>query len=393
PQSPEVVMLQAAVPAYLVARREPASTSLIAGYPWFGEWGRDAMIALPGLTLVTGRYAQARELLATFIHFMDQGIIPNNFPDDGSEPEYNTIDATMWLFHALDRYWAYTQDDAFLKMVYPRLVGAIDWYHRGTHHGIGMDQDGLIGGASPGRALTWMDAVVGDWVVTPREGKPVEVNGLWIHALRVMSVLARKFGETDPYAEMAERAAASFRGRFWQPGWDSLADRLEIGGFADPTRRPNQVIAMAMPNHWLPADLRRRLLESVDQHLWTPYGLRSLAPDEPGYSGTYEGNRVQRDGAYHQGTIWPWLTGSYVTAWMDAAEDKEAERSRWRMRLQPLLDHVELEGCLGHVAELFDGDAPHLPKGCLAQAWSLSELLRAWAEEVEGRKPLGLTEV
>lgn len=379
--------------AYLVQRQQPPSTSVIAGYPWFGEWGRDAMIALPGLMLVTGRHAQAREVLATFIHFMDQGILPNTFPDDGSAPRYNTIDATMWLFWAFDRYWAYTQDDAFLKLVFPRLAGAIDWYTHGTHHGIHMDADGLITGSSPGHALTWMDAVVGDWVVTPRAGKPVEVNALWIHALRVMSAAARRLGEPDSYAAMAERAVAGFTAAFWQPAMGGLADRITPEGEPDGLWRPNQVLACAVPDPWLPLAMRRQILAGVEARLWTPYGLRSLAPDEPDYHGTYAGDRLQRDGAYHQGTVWSWLVGPYATACLRAAADVAAERLRWRRRLQPLLDHVALEGCLGHVAELFDGDPPHRPKGILAQAWSLAELLRVWVEEVQGHKPPGLSEV
>jgi predicted glycogen debranching enzyme len=392
-QDPVEARLARSAAAYLVQRRQPPSTSVIAGYPWFGEWGRDAMIALPGLTLVTGRHDQAREILATFIHFMDQGVLPNTFPDDGSDPVYNTIDATMWLFWAFDRYWAYTRDDAFLKLVFPRLAGAIDWYSRGTHHGIHMDSDGLITGASPGRALTWMDAVVGDWVVTPRAGKPVEVNALWIHALRVMSAAARRLGEPDPYKVMAEKAAASFTAVFWQADWGGLADRITPEGEPERFWRPNQVFACAVPDPWLPLAVRRRILDGVEQRLWTPYGLRSLAPGEPGYHGVYAGDRVQRDGAYHQGTVWSWLIGPYATACLRAAADEAAERERWRQRVQPLLDHVDLEGCLGHVAELFDGDPPHRPKGALAQAWSMAELLRVWVEEVQGQKPLGLTEV
>lgn len=389
----EVAPLVAAADAYLVQRRETRTASLVAGYPWFGEWGRDAMIALPGITLITGRHEQARELIATFIHYMDQGIIPNRFPDDGSTPEYGTIDATLWLFHAVDRYWAYTHDDAFLKMVFPRLAGAIDWYRHGTHNGIRMDVDGLITGGAEGMALTWMDAVTDGHVVTPRAGKCVEIQGLWIHALRVMSGIARHLGEADPFAAVSAQATASFRDQFWSPELGYLYDRIDPEGQPDTSLRPNQVLALAMPSMPFERTERQTILSAVDQHLWTPYGLRTLTPASPDYQPKYHGDRKARDNAYHQGTVWSWLVGPYASAWMRAHGRRQEERQEWRRRLQPLLEHLDRDGCLGQISEIFDAEPPHAPKGSPAQAWSVAELLRAWMEEIEGKRPRGLSEL
>ncbi|MGD8998437.1 MAG: amylo-alpha-1,6-glucosidase, partial [Anaerolineae bacterium] len=293
---------------------EPSGRTIIAGYPWFGDWGRDTMISLPGLTLVTGRPDVAERILRTFARYVDRGMLPNRFPDEGERPEYNTADATLWYFEALRTYYAATDDDALLRDLFPVLQDIIEWHERGTRHNIHLDpEDGLLYAGEPGVQLTWMDAKIGEWVVTPRIGKPVEINALWYNALRIMAHFARRLGKPpDGYQKMAERACAGFA-RFWNEALGCCYDVLDGPEGADASLRPNQLLAVSLPYSPLDDEQQRCVVEICARHLLTSHGLRSLSPDDPAYVGHYGGNQRQRDGAYHQGTVWAWMIGPFVT--------------------------------------------------------------------------------
>ena len=356
--------------------------SVIAGYPWFGDWARDAMISLPGLTLVSRRYDAAARILRTFAHFVDQGMLPNRFPDKGETPEYNTVDATLWYFEALRAYHAATlrqaqdtaSDDTLLRDLFPLLQEIIEWHQRGTRYNIHVDPaDGLLYAGEPGVQLTWMDARVGDWVVTPRIGKPVEINALWYNALRNMADFARLLGESaDGYETLAEQARVGFA-RFWNETTGYCYDLLDGPEGNDPALRPNQLFAVSLPHSPLTSQQQRGVVNACARHLLTSHGLRSLAPDDAAYIGHYSGDQRRRDAAYHQGTVWGWLIGPFVSAHLRVYGDRELARSF----LQPLIHHLADHG-LGSVSEIFDGDPPFAPRGCIAQAWSVAELLRAW---------------
>ncbi|MFN0060335.1 MAG: amylo-alpha-1,6-glucosidase [Planctomycetota bacterium] len=357
---------------------DPGALSLIAGYPWFSDWGRDTMIALPGLTLSVGRPEIARNILRSFARFFDQGMLPNVFPDHSGSttlaPEYNTVDATLWYFEAVRQYFAATRDRETLAALYPTLVESIDWHVRGTRYGIGRDpQDGLLRAGVDGVQLTWMDAKVGDWVVTPRIGKPVEVNALWLNALATTAKFARILGH--PPHDFERLAAEARRGfaRFWNPARRHLYDVLDGPTGSDETLRPNQIIAMSLPECPLPTAHQRAVLEKVAQTLVTPFGLRSVDPAHPQYCPRYEGGPRERDRAYHQGTVWGWLIGPYALAHARVYRDPGAARAL----LEPMAAHL-FDGCAGSLSEIFDGDFPHAPRGCFAQAWTVAEVLRAW---------------
>ena len=351
---------------FVVTRGEQCS--VIAGYHWFSDWGRDTMIALPGLTLATGRPEVAKSILREFAAHVDKGMLPNRFPDAGGTPEYNTVDATLWFFEAARALIEHTGDVGWVRQnLYPVLADIIDWHERGTRYGIRMDSDGLLHAGEPGAQLTWMDAKVGDWVVTPREGKAVEIQALWYNALRIMQGLAPDGGAQ--YKQMADRAQASFLPLFWNDAAGCLYDVVD-GDRRDGSIRPNQVFAVSLFHKVAPPDKAKMILKVVEKHLLTPYGLRSLSPADPQYRGRYEGDRWSRDGAYHQGTVWPWLIGPFVTAWKEA-NGGEAPRQWTAELLRYMLD----EG-VGQIPEVFDGDAPHRPGGCIAQAWSVAEVLR-----------------
>lgn len=372
----------------LVARGSPAAANtagtILAGYPWFADWGRDTMIALPGLTLATGRIREAEAILRVFADHVEDGLLPNRFPDAGDIPEYNTADATLWYFHALARVLAHSDDAAsgaldqerLLSDLYPVLRRIVAHHLRGTRHHIHVDpDDGLLYAGEPGVQLTWMDAKVGDWVVTPRIGKPVEINALWLHALTRMAEWATALGATDDattYRRWLAQGAASFAARFWYPAGGFLYDVVDGPAGDDGSLRPNQVIATALPETPLTADQRRRVVEIVTEHLLTPMGLRSLAPGDDHYRGRYTGDVWQRDGAYHQGTVWSWLIGPFIDSHLAVYGD----RARARCLIEPLAAHLGTAG-LGSVSEIFDGDPPHTPGGCYAQAWSVAELLRS----------------
>lgn len=359
--------------------------TIIAGYPWFGDWGRDTMIALPGLALATGRPAIAASVLRTFARFVSEGMLPNRFPDAGDAPEYNTVDATLWYVVAVDECLRCAPDATLRRELYPVLRDIIAWHQRGTRYGIRVDaQDGLLHSGEPGVQLTWMDAKVGDWVVTPRTGKCVEINALWFRALQVVGDMASAEGEPAAaagYRELAARVARSFNTRFWFEQGRYLYDVVDgpeggqdgEGRTVDASLRPNQVLAVSLAPDLLDKPRARSVVDCCARELWTPVGLRSLAPGDSRYVGLYQGGPRERDGAYHQGTAWSWLLGPFVQAHLNAFGDATAARAY----LEGMAPHLR-EACIGQVSEIFDGDAPFNARGCFAQAWGVAELLRAW---------------
>jgi predicted glycogen debranching enzyme len=369
-------MLERAAGQFLV--RRGAGNSVIAGYHWFGDWGRDTMIALPGLTLTTGRPEVARGILQAFAAVVDRGMLPNRFPDSGETPEYNTVDATLWYFEAVRAYVEHTGDLDFVRgALYDVLADMVAWHERGTRFGIRLDADGLLTAGGPGTQLTWMDASVDGRPVTPRWGKPVEIQALWYNALRVMEDLARQFAhapESAHYRELAERAAASFTPLFWNASRGCLYDVVN-GAERDASIRPNQILAVSLPHTMLAPDLAAKVVEVVQRELLTPYGLRTLAPGDARYRGRYQGGPRSRDEAYHQGTVWPWLLGPFVDAFVKTGGER-AQARRW---LGELTRYMKEEG-VGQLPEIFDGDAPHRAGGCIAQAWSVAEVLRVSAD-------------
>ncbi|MFO1423322.1 MAG: amylo-alpha-1,6-glucosidase [Candidatus Competibacteraceae bacterium] len=372
-----IEQLALAADSFLFARPLPSlpdGESVIAGYPWFGDWGRDTMIALPGLTLATGRLDSARRILLTFARFVDQGMLPNVFPGAGETPDYNTVDAGLWYFEAWRAYLEASDDWSALAEVFPVLADMIDWHVRGTRYRIGMDAtDGLIHAGEPGVQLTWMDAKVGDWVVTPRIGKPVEINALWYNALMIMADFAERLGQPSAtYAELAAKARQGFR-RFVRSDGAGLFDVLDSPTGDDPTPRPNQIFAVSLPHSPLDAEIQQIVVRVCGRELLTSYGLRSLAPGHPDYRPRYLGGVWERDGGYHQGPVWAWLLGHYALAEYRVHGDAAAAQAR----LQPVRDHL-LDAGLGTVSEILDGAPPHVPRGAPAQAWSVACVLEAW---------------
>jgi len=353
---------------------EPDTCSVIAGYHWFGDWGRDTMIALPGLTLATGRPKLARAILYTFSRFIDRGMLPNVFPEAGEAPEYNTVDATLWYFEALRQYYLATADTELLRELFPKLSEIIEWHQRGTRFGIRVDpNDGLLYAGQEGVQLTWMDAKVGDWVVTPRIGKPIEVNALWLNALVTMTQFARTLGlRTETYEFLARCARDGFK-RFWNDSANYCFDVIDCPEPYDSSLRPNQILAVSLSECALTAEQQRAIVDVCARRLVTTYGLRSLAQGHANYQGRYAGSPRERDGAYHQGTVWGWLLGPFVLAHLRVYGDP----IRAAAFLEPVANHLRTYG-LGSASEIFDGDAPFTPRGCIAQAWTVAELLRAW---------------
>jgi predicted glycogen debranching enzyme len=386
-------VLTSAVDQYIVARGD--QKSVIAGYPWFGDWGRDTMISLPGLTLVTGRYDDARNILRAFARSIDQGMLPNRFPDSGEAPEYNTVDATLWMFHAVHELLSYTQDYDFVRSeLYQPLTDIIAWHERGTRYGIHLDSDGLLHTGEPGVQLTWMDARVDNREITPRQGKPVEIQALWHNALRLMAHLSSVFGDAAAsarYSDLANRARDRFQQVFWNDAAGCLYDVITDGGAPDASIRPNQIFAVSLPYPLLTKEQALRVVDVVEWELLTPYGLRTLSPLDPDYRGRYGGDSRSRDSVYHQGTVWPWLLGPFLTAYVKVHGGTEEARERADHFLDPMRDHLMGAGLavagLGQISEVFDGNAPHRPGGCFAQAWSVAEVLRTYIEDAKGRQP------
>ncbi|MGE5791309.1 MAG: amylo-alpha-1,6-glucosidase [Bacteroidota bacterium] len=359
--------------------------TVIAGYHWFGDWGRDTMIALEGLALATGRLREAGAILRTFARYVRDGLLPNLFPEGAREARYNTIDATLWYFHALDRFTHACGSVDLVRELFPVLEGIVARHLAGTRFGIGVDPaDGLLAGGADGVALTWMDARFEDWVVTPRRGKPVEVQALWHNALRLMAEWAGALGRPDgEYRRRAAQAHASFNARFWNARADALFDVVDGPAGDDPSFRPNQVFAVSLRFPILAERRWRTVVDAVQARLLTPYGLRTLAPDDPGYRRDYHGDLRTRDAAYHQGTVWPWLIGHFVDAWLRVYDD----RARARSMLAAFADHLAAAG-VGSVSEICDAEAPFRPRGCIAQAWSVAEVLRAWQATEPGARGL-----
>jgi len=343
---------------------------------------------LPGLCLVTGQLDVAWQVIASFAAHVSAGMVPNRFPDVGEQPEYNTIDASLWFLHAIDRYLAASRDEVRVReTAWPAVKQILDGYRRGTRYGIRMDEDGLITGGVPGAQLTWMDAKVGEWVVTPRHGKPVEIQALWVRALEVGETLARRFGEAD-YADQCRndrsKAIASFCKRFWYEAGGYLYDVIDGPEGDDASLRPNQLYAISLVDDLVPRDQARQILRLVEEQLLTPVGLRTLSPYDPRYRGKYEGGVLERDGAYHPGTVWPFLLGPLVTAWMKVHGKNAAAITQARAFLDGIGTHLK-EACLGQVSEIFDAESPYTPRGCYAQAWSVAEPLRALIEDLASR--------
>jgi predicted glycogen debranching enzyme len=384
--------LTLAADQYIVARtsRDDAGASsrvgatVIAGYPWFADWGRDTMIALPGLALATGRLDVAASILRTFAAHVSEGMLPNRFPDGGEPPEYNTADATLWYFHAIDAYLGAGGDPALLAEIFPVLEEIIAWHVRGTRYGIGMDErDGLLRAGVPGVQLTWMDAKVGDRVITPRIGKPVEINALWHFALAAMARWAHSLRRRSAslHRERAERAARAFAPAFWNPQSQCLFDVVDAPGdghageacHKDATIRPNQIFAVSLGGDLLEPAKARSVVETCARELLTPVGLRSLAPRDAAYVARYAGDPGERDSSYHQGTVWGWLLGPYALAHFRVYRDRAYAAGL----LEDMSRHLDA-ACVGHISEIFDAEPPHAPRGCPAQAWSVAETLRAW---------------
>jgi len=376
---PWVQALATASDQFIVRRgsEDAAGASIIAGYPWFTDWGRDTMIALPGLTTVLGRFDTTAAILRTYAGFIDRGMLPNRFSDAGETLEYNTADAALWMFHALSEHLDAKRDSDLLRDLFPTLMAIIHAYVDGTRYGIQVDSDGLLRTGEPGVQLTWMDAKSGDHVFTPRVGKAVEINALWLNALDVAARLAGRVRNTAGKRfclALLKHAAVSFA-RFWNEEKGCLFDVIDVDGATscDASIRPNQIFAVSLPYSALPPEHMRAVVDTCARELLTSHGLRSLSAGDPAYRGHYTGNAWQRDAAYHQGTVWSWLLGPFARAHYRVYGDASLAQSY----LAPIEQHLK-SACLGSVSEVFDGDAPHIARGCFAQAWSVAEILRAW---------------
>ena len=371
---------------FLVRRGGSDLFSIIAGYHWFGDWGRDTMIALPGLTLVTGKHDAAKRILRTFARYCDRGMIPNRFPEAGEKPDYNTVDASLWFVHAVKKYLDYTSDLSFVESeLFPVLTQIIQHYMSGTRYNIHADADGLIYAGEPGTQLTWMDAKIGDRVVTPRRGKAVEINALWYNALRIVEEISQKLENSewaDKCSHLAKKTKRSFNQTFWNEPENCLYDYVD-GDHRDAAIRPNQIFAISLPYRLLTQDRAKSVLKVVQEELLTPFGLRSLSPKHEDYIGHYGGKAYSRNKAYHQGTVWAWLLGPFITAYVNVNDRSKKARKFAESLLSDFLRTHLTDAGLGTISEIFDGDPPHHPRGCIAQAWSVAEILRAYVEDVK----------
>ncbi len=370
--------------AFIVKRKSTNEKTIIAGYPWFTDWGRDTMIALPGLTLTTKRYDIAQAILKTFALYEKDGLLPNVFPDRGETPAYNTVDAPLWFFEAVNKYAECTKNYSFVREnLYEALENIIRGYIKGTHNSIYMDKDGLINGGTGETQLTWMDAKVGDWVVTPRHGKAVEINALWYNALVIAANISKKLGmDGSKYKELSEKVKASFDSMFWNDEKSCLYD-VAGSGYNDGSIRPNQIFAVSLSYPVIDGIKAVKVVQKVMEKLFTGYGLRSLSPDDKDYRPAYMGDQWSRDGAYHQGTVWAWLIGYFIDAYLIVNNYDEKSFENARRMMDNFKDHLD-DGAIGYISEIFDGRSPHYPKGCFAQAWSVAEVLRAYVK-VKGR--------
>ena len=371
---------------FLTYRESTKMMTVLAGLPWFTDWGRDTMIAFTGLTLCTKRFKEAEEILLTFARYIRHGIVPNMFPDDNMPPLYNTVDASLWYFYAVYQYLHYNpaaEAEAFVKeQIFPHLKEIISAYEKGTDFSIYMEDDGLIHAGSGLDQITWMDVRIGDWVATPRHGKPVEINALWYNALRIMESLCEKFDEdASAYRTRANQVKESFNAKFWDSSNQCLFDVVD-GDEPDDHIRPNQIYAVSLPFSLLPEEQEKAVVALVEKELFVGCGLRSLAPDHPDYHGIYCGALAKRDAAYHQGTAWGFLLGGFFSAYMKVNHHSSSAAANAVRMLEPVRKHLTDSGCIGSISEIFDGDAPHNPRGCYAQAWSVGEVLRCYCEDI-----------
>lgn len=371
---------------FLTYRESTKMMTVLAGLPWFTDWGRDTMIAFTGLTLCTKRFKEAEEILLTFARYIRHGIVPNMFPDDNMPPLYNTVDASLWYFYAVYQYLHYNpaaEAEAFVKeQIFPHLKEIISAYEKGTDFSIYMEDDGLIHAGSGLDQITWMDVRVGDWVATPRHGKPVEINALWYNALRIMESLCEKFDEdASAYRTRANQVKESFNAKFWDSSNQCLFDVVD-GDEPDDHIRPNQIYAVSLPFSLLPEEQEKAVVALVEKELFVGCGLRSLAPDHPDYHGIYCGALAKRDAAYHQGTAWGFLLGGFFSAYMKVNHHSSSAAENAVRMLEPVRKHLTDSGCIGSISEIFDGDTPHNPRGCYAQAWSVGEVLRCYCEDI-----------
>lgn len=371
---------------FLTYRESTKMMTVLAGLPWFTDWGRDTMIAFTGLTLCTKRFKEAEEILLTFARYIRHGIVPNMFPDDNMPPLYNTVDASLWYFYAVYQYLHYNpaaEAEAFVKeQIFPHLKEIISAYEKGTDFSIYMEDDGLIHAGSGLDQITWMDVRVGDWVATPRHGKPVEINALWYNALRIMESLCEKFDEdASAYRTRANQVKESFNAKFWDSSNQCLFDVVD-GDEPDDHIRPNQIYAVSLPFSLLLEEQEKAVVALVEKELFVGCGLRSLAPDHPDYHGIYCGALAKRDAAYHQGTAWGFLLGGFFSAYMKVNHHSSSAAENAVHMLEPVRKHLSDSGCIGSISEIFDGDTPHNPRGCYAQAWSVGEVLRCYCEDI-----------
>lgn len=376
---------------FVVMRDSTKNKTIMAGYPWFTDWGRDTMIALQGLTLCTKRFEDAKSILKSFAQYVDKGLVPNVFPDAGLKPGYNTVDASLWYFYSVDKFLSYTgkdEDYQFIKdEIFEKLEEIIYYYSKGTDFSIYMEEDGLIHAGGGYDQVTWMDVRVGTWVVTPRHGKPVEINALWYNALRVMEKLSARFGkcskygwESEEYGNLAAKVKESFNKEFWNKKEKCLYDVVDTDE-KDDKIRPNQIYAVSLPYTMLSPDKEKAVVEKVITKLYGTYGLRTLNKENPEYQPYYKGKLHDRDAAYHQGTTWAYPLGALVTAYMKVFGKNEEAREYALHLIKPLKDHLT-DGCVGSIAEIFDGNEPNISRGAYAQAWSVGEILRAYTEDI-----------
>lgn len=380
-------MLRLAADQFVTKRQvnHRCQTTIVAGYPWFADWGRDAFIALPGLLLATGRFGEAKSVLTTFAAAADEGMIPNRFDDNGDSAHFNSVDASLWFINAAFQYLQATGDSkTFTQELLPTIRWIIDSYCKGTRFGIHADADGLITAGDEQTQLTWMDAKYDGVAFTPRYGKAVEVNALWYNSLMLLKSLELRIENSEfsnPnsqfYSSMAAKVQAAFRELFWNEHKGYLNDCILPDGSADERLRPNQIFAVSLKFSPLSGQQQTAVVGAVQERLLTPYGLRTLSPDSPAYKGRYSGSPRQRDEAYHQGTVWPYLIGPFVEAYLKVNEFSPKSKKQAAEFIEPLLAHLTESGCIGSISEIFDGDPPHQPKGCIAQAWSVAELIRA----------------